>query len=142
MQSHHIPPSHQKQQRRPQPADNTANLTENQVEAAIVQFLRGLGWIVERNHVGVYYTSDGRAIHIGRRGQCDWRAVRPDHDEVAGAACEYLEVEVKRPGAKPTKDQQEYMALRSHQGVLVTWADSIGMFRAWYRGMFPGEVGA
>ena len=113
-------------------------VTENDVEAAIVRFLRDRGWIVERNQVGLLYTADGRPCPVGRRGQCDWRAIRP----VPGlmGAAEYLEVEVKRPGAKPSKVQREYMAMRCWQGVACDWADSLDRFVAWYGEHFDEEV--
>jgi hypothetical protein len=109
--------------------------SENDVEHAIVHFLRRRGWLVDRNQVGLLYTADGRPCPVGRRGQCDWRAVRPLAGGERGAA-QYLEIEVKAPGWKPTKVQREYMALRTHQGVLVTWADSVEGFERWY-----GEMG-
>ena len=105
-------------------------ITENEVEYAVVHFLRARGWIVERNQVGLLYTADGRPCPVGRKGQCDWRAMRP----LPGAPGKayYFEVELKRPGAKPTQVQREYMALRKHQGMAVTWADSLEAFAAWY----------
>ena len=102
-------------------------MTENQVEAAIVGFLKTRGWVVDRNNVGGVYTRDGKPMQIGRRGQCDWRATR-DRNRTP----HYLEVEVKATGAKPTPVQREYMALRTHQCILVTWADSLEAFAQWY----------
>lgn len=101
--------------------------TENQVEAEIVNFLRKHGWIVDRNNVGGIFTRDGRPMSIGRTGQCDWRATRDRKFNP-----HYLEVEVKATGKKPEPHQREYMALRSYQGILVTWADSLDSFAAWY----------
>ena len=104
-------------------------MTENEVEAGIVRFLRERNWIVDRNNVGVFYTRDGRPLKIGRTGQCDWRATRDRR-----LTPHYIEVEVKAKGKKktPSKEQREYMALRKHQGVLVTWANSVESFSNWY----------
>ena len=112
-------------------------LTENQVESAIIGFLQRHGWIVDRNMVGLLYTADGRPCPVGRRGQCDWRAVRPTSTP---GVVQYLELETKRPGAKPTCAQREYMAIRQHQGVAVTWADSLDGFVGWYGGVFGGAA--
>lgn len=116
----------------------SAHITENDVEAAIVHFLRQRGWLVERNQVGLLYTADGRPCPVGRRGQCDWRAIRP----LPGfpGAVEHFEIEVKRPGAKPSKPQREYMAMRTHLGLLAVWADSLGSFMGWYEEAFGDGV--
>ena len=119
-------------QRKP-PGSRTS---ESTIEAAIVQFLQQRGWIVDRNQVGLFYTSDGRPCPVGRRGQCDWRAVRAR----GRGRVEYLEVEVKRPGGKPSAPQREYMAIRTHQGIAVTWADSLEMFERWYRAHYNDEA--
>lgn len=116
-----------------------APVTENDVERAIVTFLKDRGWTVERNQVGLLYTSDGRPCPVGRRGQCDWRAIRPLPD--APGLAQYLEVEVKRPGAVPSKAQREYMALRQWLGVACTCADSVERFALWYDSIFtPGAA--
>jgi hypothetical protein len=117
-----------------------ASQSENDVEHAIVHFLRRRGWLVDRNQVGLLYTADGRPCPVGRRGQCDWRAVRPLAGAVGGAA-QYMEIEVKAPGRKPTQVQREYMALRTQQGILVTWADSVEGFERWYGEVFVQEAG-
>ena len=117
-------------QRIPPPTKKQSLISENVVEHAIVHFLRDRGWIVDRNQVGLLYTADGRPCPVGRRGQCDWRAVRPT--DLNRGPCQYIEVEVKAPGQKPTKVQREYMALRAHQGIAVTWADSLEGFERWY----------
>ena len=102
-------------------------MAENEVEAVIVKYLRNRGWIVDRNYSQGAFNRNGTPLTIGRRGMCDWRATRNRKDPV-----HYLEVEVKATGKKPSKEQREYIALRTHQGVLATWADSLEMFAAWY----------
>lgn len=103
--------------------------TENEVEDAVILYLRALAWIVRRNHVGVFYTRDGRPVRVGEPGECDWRAVRPTGKPNA----HYLEFEAKRTGATPGKEQREYMAKRTHQGIVCIWADSLEMFVAKYQ---------
>lgn len=102
-------------------------MTENDVEAAIVRFLRNRGWVVDRNTVAGAFTADGRHLSVGRRGQADWRAARDNKHRV-----HYLEVEVKAPGKRPSPRQREYLALRAHQGIAATWADSVESFADWY----------
>lgn len=107
--------------------------TENEIEDHIVTWLRIEGWIVRRNHVGTFYTRDGRPVSVGEYGECDWRAVRP---VCGGPGCLYLEFEAKRPGAKPADHQREYMAKRRRQGVACIWADSLEMFLEKYGEIF------
>lgn len=113
---------------RPSPPSTAPSLhtSENAVERDIIGFLQQQNppWIIDRNHVGLFFNRMGTPVKIGRTGQCDWRAMR---------AGQYFEFEVKAPGEKPKPAQYEYMALRTHQGILVTWADSLEMFERWYK---------
>lgn len=108
--------------------------SENEVEDAVITWLRIEGWIVRRQHVGTFYTRDGRPLSIGDRGECDWRAVRPFRHIAGGAS--YLEFEAKGTGKKPADDQREYMAKRKRQGVTCIWADSLREFLAQYRAVY------
>lgn len=101
-------------------------MTENEVEYQIVSWLREQGYIVRRQHVGVYRTLDHRTVRIGDLGECDWRAFRSLRD---GLACEYLEFEAKATGRKPAPKQREYMAKRKHQGIVCICADSLESFK-------------
>ena len=100
--------------------------SENEVEDAVVTWLRIEGWIVRRVHVGTFYTRDGRPISMGDRGECDWRAFRPFR-HIPGAGV-YLEFEAKGTGKKPSDEQREYMAKRKRQGVTCICADSLAEF--------------
>ena len=100
--------------------------SENQVEDAVITWLRIEGWIVRRQHVGTFYTKDGRPVSMGDVGECDWRAFKPMKN-VPGAAA-YLEFEAKGTGKKPSDEQREYMAKRKRQGVVCIWADSLAEF--------------
>ena len=108
--------------------------SENEVEDEVVTWLRVEGWIVRRQHVGTYYTRDGRPLSIGDVGECDWRAFRPFRN-LPGAAG-YLEFEAKATGKRPTDAQREYMAKRRRQGVLCIWADSLESFIRQYEEVY------
>lgn len=110
--------------------------TENEVEDAVVTWLRIEGWIVRRQHVGTFYTKDGRAVAMGDRGECDWRAMR----KLLPGTVEYLEFEAKAAGKKPRDEQAEYMAKRRRQGITCIWADSLDMFLAKYREVFHADA--
>lgn len=101
--------------------------TENDVEANCIGWLQSLGWIAERNHVGLFYTKDGRPVPVGRPGACDWRLKRSHVNRI-----HYFELEVKAPGKKIEKRQQEYCVAMSHLGVMATWVDSLDRLQAWY----------
>lgn len=104
--------------------------SENEVEDAVITWLRIEGWIVRRQHVGTFYTKDGRPISMGDLGECDWRAFRPMKNIPGGAG--YFEFEAKGSGKKPKDEQREYMAKRRRQGVLCIWADSLQSFISQY----------
>jgi hypothetical protein len=110
--------------------------TENEVEDAVVTWLRIEGWIVRRQHVGTYYTKDGRLQAIGEVGECDWRAMRPGERGKA----DYLEFVAKATGKKPSDAQREYMAKRKRQGVLCIWADSIDSFLDQYEAAYANPA--
>jgi hypothetical protein len=103
--------------------------TENEVEDQIVTFLRREGWIVRRQHSGLYYTADGRPVRIGEVGECDWRAMRAK----AGGYVEYMEIEVKATKKRPGKAQRQYIAKRRHQGFFACWTDSLSMLQDYMR---------
>jgi len=91
-----------------QPSKSTG-ITENDVESDCIAWLKALGWRVDRNNRGLYYTPDGRKQMIGRKGQCDWRAVRRFGTEV-----QYFEFEAKSPTGSVSKEQAEYIAILRH----------------------------
>lgn len=98
--------------------------SENDVEAECIGWLRKQGWIVRRQHSGVFYTRDGRPLKIGETGECDWRAFKGG-DARGKLHQQYFELEVKATGKKPSKAQREYILKRLHQGVVAIWADSL-----------------
>lgn len=108
--------------------------TENEVEDAVITWLRIEGWIVRRQHVGTFYTKDGRPVSIGDVGECDWRAFRPMKHVPGGA--HYIELEAKATGRKPADPQREYMAKRKRQGITCIWFDSLADFLDKYRSIY------
>jgi hypothetical protein len=99
-------------------------MSENEVEAEIISWLRAGGWICRRQHVGVFRTMDGRKLRLGELGECDWRCMKA----VDGAKVKYFELECKATGKTPEPEQREYIAKRRHQGFIAIWADSLEMF--------------
>lgn len=97
--------------------------TEDDVEWNCVEWLQRRGWIADRVQVGVFYTKDGRAVPIGKKGQPDWRFK---------CGRMYMEIEFKAPSKKPDKWQLEYLATMQHLGVLCTWVDCLAGLQAWY----------
>ena len=104
-------------------------MNERQVTNDCIEWLRSLGWICRRQHVGTFQPMSGGApVKMGEAGECDWRCMRVSHGEYV----QYFELELKAPGKKPRPDQYEYMAKRTHQGFNATWCDSLEMLKAWY----------
>lgn len=97
-------------------------MKESEVVKACVEWAHSQGWRPDRNHVGVFATQHGAKVHIGHKGQPDWRFVR-------GNPLLYFECEFKRPGEKPRKEQMEYMALLRYKGIPCFWADSLESFK-------------
>lgn len=94
--------------------------TENDVEADCVQFLRARKWRIDRNNVGRFVTADGRTMGMGRRGQCDWRAVRRHGKEI-----QYFEFEAKATNGRLSPGQAEYIALLRHYGIPAFMVNSL-----------------
>lgn len=103
-------------------------MTEREVVSQCIDWLRSKGWICRRQHVGLFYTADGRPQRIGDAGEPDWRCIRA----TGGRLIEYFEFEAKAQGKKPRPEQREYIAKRRHQGFRATWADSLEMLQGWY----------
>ncbi len=94
--------------------------TENDVEADCIQFLRARRWRVDRNNVGTFATVDGRRMGMGRRGQCDWRAVRRHGKDI-----QYFEFEAKATNGRLSPGQAEYIALLRHYGIPAFMVNSL-----------------
>jgi hypothetical protein len=92
---------------------------ERDVAAQVVEAFAMAGIVLERQNTGVgtYKNADGteRRVRFGRVGNLDWRAI------VGGRA---LELEIKRPGQRPTKEQLARMRRVNAEGGIAFWCDS------------------
>lgn len=111
--------------------------TENEVEEDVITWLKARGWRPIRQHVGLVVRGNSVGS-VGKRGMCDWKFERPAPNQPG--TLQSFEWEAKATGKKPSKRQREYMALRTHQGFLCCWFDSLAGLRAWYRGVFGEEL--
>lgn len=99
--------------RRPKPTDRESDVTR-----AVILHMRSLGWREKRNHVGLFYTHNHTPIRIGVPGEPDWLFHRSSPPDL-------FWLEIKRPGKKPEKIQNEYIAKLRHMGYKAGWCDSI-----------------
>jgi hypothetical protein len=75
-------------------------ISENDVEAACLDFLRMYGYYCIRQHCGKFWTWDKMRVITGaKKGTPDWAAM---HELYPGFLWE-----AKRPGAETTEDQNE-----------------------------------
>lgn len=81
--------------------------SETQLVYAILEYLAIRRIEAWRANTGVMPRTNKagktRYVHFGRPGQCDISGILPDGRR--------LEIEVKRPGQKPTTEQKEFMAM-------------------------------
>lgn len=146
----HFPPSNEGAKQEV-PRKARASMPENQVEAQIVDFLRQRRWVVKRQHVGKHvplglllrYLERGpitkellfrNTVDVGEKYAADWRAERA----TAGHSrlMQVLYVEVKAPGKKPTREQEDWLKRARINGALAGWWDSLDSFMAWYKAEF------
>ena len=94
--------------------------TERQVLAACLRVLRGRGIRHRRLTTGSAFFPDksGKLVRrmLGRKGDLDLVAALPDG--------RYCEIEVKRPGKKPTREQYESLRAVNQAGGVGIWVDS------------------
>jgi hypothetical protein len=125
----------------------SANQTpENLLEDSVCAFLRLRRWFVQRNHVGLFRTLDGkRVITVGNKGTPDWSAEREvevlrfgNHQR---PVCQRFYFELKSPTKKPSDVQQEWMIGSRMRGIQAWWFDRFdgpgeNAFLPWYRANF------
>lgn len=92
-------------------------MTETSIQAAIRIELSKRGCFVQRTNSATLYTKDGRPVRIGIPGQSDLCGHRPD-----GRA---WYIEVKKPGQKPRKNQQDFLDAMRNSGALAGVAHSV-----------------
>jgi hypothetical protein len=124
------------------PRPSKLKLSENDVEAQVVSWLKTMGWRVYRMSVGARQNSNGGWVKFGEKGVADymaWRVVNiwkapPRH-------CELLFLEVKRPGEKPSAHQVRWLEQAQWSGVNAWWVDSLALFQTYYAGHFGRRSG-
>lgn len=95
-------------------------VTENDVKKAVTDYLSIIHCIhVERQNTGAIKV-DNRFIRFNKKGASDLRGVIGPH----GVS---LLVELKRPGKKPTPEQEEYLQEWAGYGAVAIWVDSAEM---------------
>ena len=93
-------------------------MTEHDIQTSICVELSKRGCIVNRTNSGIYYTSDGRMVRIGRPGTSDLQGHRG-----TDGRCFYIEV--KKPGQKPRENQQDFLDAMRNSGALAGVAHSV-----------------
>lgn len=95
--------------------------TEADVTAQVVAYCRCLGLVLERQNTGAahYPNRDGttRLVRYGTPGAADWTATLPDGRR--------LELEIKRPGARPTQVQLDRLQQICASNGVGFWTDSV-----------------
>lgn len=92
-------------------------MTETDLQNLIKIELSRRGCFVQRTNSATLYTQDGRPVRIGIPGQSDLCGHRPD-----GRA---FYIEVKKPGQKPRKNQQDFIEAMQNSGALAGVAYSV-----------------
>ncbi len=96
--------------------------------SAFKGYLQSQGCLVWRRNVGMFpstYRGRKRVIRCGEAGQSDLWGFLPN------AAKSHFELEVKRPGGRPSPEQVAWLRLiNTHTSGIAFWADSMDML-AW-----------
>lgn len=98
--------------------------SENDVEKAIVGFLRAERWRVFRLHSGTLRGVKGGWVTLNPKGTADWLAV---HGKLG-----HILFETKAPGEQPAPEQMEFLLQADRDGLTAAWFDSFELFKAWY----------
>ena len=93
-------------------------MTETDIQTAIRIELSKRGCFVQRTNSATLYTKDGRPVRIGMPGQSDLCGHRG-----TDGRCFYIEV--KKPGQKPRKNQQDFLDAMRNTGALAGVAHSV-----------------
>ena len=92
-------------------------IKEQTIQKAIKDYLEAIGWVVVKiNNVGIK-KNDGSYIPTHQVGVSDLICCTPEGEFVA--------IEVKRPGNKPTENQKRFLKRVNATGGLGLWATSI-----------------
>lgn len=93
-------------------------MTETDIQTAIRIELSKRGCFVQRTNSATLYTKDGRPVRIGIPGQSDLCGHRPGDGRA-------WYIEVKKPGEKPRKNQEQFLRAMSESGALAGVAHSV-----------------
>ncbi|MFP3041863.1 VRR-NUC domain-containing protein [Treponema primitia] len=121
-------------------------MTEHSVQSACLDWLASRNIKAWRRNIGVafYQNADGtpRPVRYNKKGMSDITGVCSVYKEFVfeDDEGEYvralpvpgirLEIEVKRPGEVPTKEQTAFIDMINREGSVGIWADSIDMLEA------------
>ena len=101
---------------------NNAKATEAQILASCLQWLNFQpGVRCWRQNTGAFkgeYKGKRRFVRYGVTGQSDISGITLPSGR-------RIEIEVKRPGNKPTEDQKAWIAMIREQGGIAFWCDSL-----------------
>lgn len=82
--------------------------------------LSEIGARMFRNNVGLFTTNNGDKVRTGLcTGSADligWKSVTVTQDMVGQPVAVFVAIEVKRPGGKPTEEQQNFLNAVSDAG--------------------------
>ena len=98
-------------------------LSENDVEEQCITLAGLHGYRLERLHTGKAKTLDGRFLTLHPTGTPDWVAVH-------GKRLSFY-LEVKRPGKKPSPEQERKHAELRLQGQTIITVDSVKALKDW-----------
>jgi len=99
------------------------DITEAEVQAACLEFLAAYRIFHWRQNQGAIPLPDGGYRRFnGMKGQSDIIGICPDG--------RFLAIEVKRPGKKPTKEQDEFLEHIANNGGVATWVSSVDELEA------------
>jgi hypothetical protein len=103
---------------------------EKDIQAAIIEY----AWytfrlkLYRRNTGAMPATYNGkkRFVRFSEPGQADLWGIAPHN-------AKHIELEIKRPGKRPSDEQFDWIEACHKAGALAIWADSIEMFEEKYR---------
>ena len=91
---------------------------ETKIQNTIMLELGKLGHRVFRSQVGLFYTLDGRRIHIGQKGQSDLHGHRVQDGKA-------FYIETKTPVGKASKEQLDFIKAMKESNSLAGFANSV-----------------
>lgn len=106
---------------------------ESKIQRAIVVRLDRLGVRLFRRNVGAMADKAGNFVRFAAAGQADlWGCLPASH------GARHVEIEVKRPGNKPTPNQFAWLREMTARGCVAYWADDAGVAERVMRAVLDG----